>query len=67
MIAHVGQLRGQALAAGPGFGQLLQGLTSQLADVHDHLASVEERLARVPAGPALDAVRARANDVRATI
>jgi DNA repair protein SbcC/Rad50 len=44
-----------------------QGLTSQLADVHDHLASVEERLARVPAGPALDAVRARANDVRATI
>jgi exonuclease SbcC len=44
-----------------------QGLTSQLADVRNHLGSVEERLARVPAGPALDAVRAHANDVRATI
>jgi exonuclease SbcC len=43
------------------------GLTSQLADVRNHLVSVEERLTRVPAKPALEAARARANDVRATI
>jgi exonuclease SbcC len=43
------------------------GLTSQLADVRHHLVSVEERLTRVPATPTLEAVRARANDVRATI
>jgi exonuclease SbcC len=43
------------------------GLISQLADVRNHLGSVEERLARVPPAPALEAARARANDVRATI
>jgi exonuclease SbcC len=43
------------------------GLVSQLADVRNHLGSVEERLARVPSTPALEAARARANDVRATI
>jgi exonuclease SbcC len=44
-----------------------KGVLGQLDDVRRHLASVEERLARLPAGPQLDGARERANDLRASL
>lgn len=42
-------------------------LLAQLEDVRRHFASVEERLARLPGPPQLDAAHARVNDVRAAL
>jgi DNA repair protein SbcC/Rad50 len=44
-----------------------KGLLAQLDDVRRHLASVEDRLARVPARAQLDAARERVSDVRAAV
>jgi exonuclease SbcC len=44
-----------------------KGLLAQLDDVRRHLASVEDRLARVPTRAQLDAARERVSDVRAAV
>jgi exonuclease SbcC len=44
-----------------------KGLLAQLEEVRRHLASVEERLARVPAPGQLEAARDRVNDLRAAV
>ncbi|MEO6057702.1 MAG: SMC family ATPase [Gemmatimonadales bacterium] len=44
-----------------------QGLLAQLEDVRRHMASVEERLVRLPAPDVVEAARARVNDVRASL
>jgi exonuclease SbcC len=44
-----------------------RGLLVQLDDVRRHLASVEDRVARLPSHEQLDAARDRINDVRASL
>jgi DNA repair protein SbcC/Rad50 len=44
-----------------------RGLLVQLDDVRRHLASVEDRVARLPSREQLDAARDRINDVRASL
>ena len=44
-----------------------KGLLAQLDDVRRHLASVEDRLARVPTRAQLDTARERVSDVRAAV
>ncbi len=44
-----------------------KGLLAQLADVRSHLASVEERIARLPTDTALASARDRVADVRASL
>ncbi len=44
-----------------------QGVLARLEDVRRHLGSLEDRLARLPGPPELDAARARVNDVRASL
>jgi DNA repair protein SbcC/Rad50 len=44
-----------------------QGVLAQLEDVRRHLGSLEDRLARLPGPPRLDAARTRVNDVRASL
>ena len=44
-----------------------QGLTAQLADVHNHLASVDERIERLPAGQRVETARVRTNELRASL
>jgi exonuclease SbcC len=44
-----------------------KGLLSQLDDVRRHLASVEERMGRLPLRPQLDAARERVSDLRASL
>jgi exonuclease SbcC len=43
-----------------------RGLTAQLADVRAHLASVEERIARLPSAGSVETARLRINELRAT-
>ena len=44
-----------------------KGLTAQLADVRNHLASVEERMGRLPAGSSVEAARLRTSELRASL
>lgn len=44
-----------------------RGLTAQLTDVRTHLASVDQRIARLPAADAMETTRLRTNDLRAAL
>ncbi|MBA3316895.1 MAG: hypothetical protein H0T50_02250, partial [Gemmatimonadales bacterium] len=44
-----------------------QGLAAQLADVRNHLASVEERIGRLPAGASVETARLRTNELRVSL
>jgi DNA repair protein SbcC/Rad50 len=44
-----------------------RGLAAQLADVRTHLASVDQRIARLPAADAVETTRLRTNDLRAAL
>jgi exonuclease SbcC len=43
------------------------GLAAQLADVRNHLASVEERIGRLPARQSVETARLRTNELRASL
>jgi exonuclease SbcC len=60
--AELGELERQAELHGA-----RKGVLAQLEDVRRHLGSVEERVARLPAVPQLEAARDRVNDVRASL
>jgi exonuclease SbcC len=44
-----------------------RALTAQLAEVRNHLASVEERIERLPAGSTLETARLRTSELRAAL
>jgi exonuclease SbcC len=44
-----------------------QGLTAQLADVRNHLTSVEERIGRLPSAAGVETARVHANELRASL
>ncbi len=44
-----------------------RALMAQVADVRTHLASVDDRIARLPAAEAVESARGRANDLRASL
>jgi exonuclease SbcC len=44
-----------------------KGLSAQLADVRDHLASVEERIGRLPPAGGVEDARLRTNELRASL